>query len=98
MDFNITSHKCLSSKFNFQDAAGLKVKVTVALFRKKNVIALAPAFMNGFRCIFTQLLDSRANVSSKFNFQLAGLKVKATVAILRKIVVITLALAFINGF
>ena len=48
MDFNITSHKCLSSKFNFQDAAGLKVKVTVALFRKKNVIALAPAFMNGF--------------------------------------------------
>ena len=35
------------SKFNFH-VAGLKVKVTVAIFRKNFVIALAPAFINGF--------------------------------------------------
>ena len=38
----------ISSKFNFQDA-GLKVKVFVAIFRKKNlIIALALTFINGF--------------------------------------------------
>ena len=48
-----------TSKFNFQ-CPGLKVKVTVAILRKQKqqtiVIALAPAFINGFQYIFTQLL------------------------------------------
>ena len=49
MDFNISSHNCwvyISSKFNFQ-VAWLKVKETVAIFRKKIVIAIAPPFVNG---------------------------------------------------
>ena len=37
----------LSSKFNFQGPR-LKVKVTVAIFRKNFVIALAPTFIDGF--------------------------------------------------
>ena len=34
-------------KFNFQ-GPGLKVKVTLAIFRKNFVIALAPTFIDGF--------------------------------------------------
>ena len=34
-------------KFNIQ-GPGLKVKVTVAIFRKNFVIALAPTFIDGF--------------------------------------------------
>ena len=55
MDFNVTvRYDYISGKFNFK-VSGLKVKVTVAIFRKKNktkkknvVIALTPAFINGF--------------------------------------------------
>ena len=51
MDFNITHinvwYDNISSKFNFQ-VVGLKVKVTLAIFRKNFVIALAPAFISGF--------------------------------------------------
>ena len=48
MDFNISSNNDnISNKFNFQ-VAGLEVKVTMAIFRKKIVVALAPAFINGF--------------------------------------------------
>ena len=37
----------VSSELNFQ-LSGLKVKATVAIsFKKKNVITLAPAFING---------------------------------------------------
>ena len=35
------------SKIDFQ-GPGLKVKVTVAIFRKKKIIALVPTFINGF--------------------------------------------------
>ena len=35
------------SKFEFQ-SPGIKVKVTVAIFRKKTVITLVPTFINGF--------------------------------------------------
>ena len=41
--------------FNFQDP-GLKVKVTVAIFRKKIVIALVPTFINGLYYNLTQML------------------------------------------
>ena len=37
----------ISSKFNFQ-GPGLKVRATVAIFRKKNFITLAPTFIDGF--------------------------------------------------
>ena len=33
--------------FDFQ-GPGLKIKVTVAILRKKNVIVLAPTFIDGF--------------------------------------------------
>ena len=51
MDFNVTSHEYwidnILSKFDFQ-GPGLKVKVTMAIFRKNFVIALVPTFINGF--------------------------------------------------
>ena len=51
MDFHITSHKFwydnIPSKFDFQ-GLGLKVKVTVAIFKTNLVIALAPTFIDGF--------------------------------------------------
>ena len=37
----------ISSKFNFQ-GPGFNVKATVAIFRENFVIALAPAFIDGF--------------------------------------------------
>ena len=59
------------SKFNFQ-VAGLKVKVIVAIFRKKDfVIALAPAFIN-----ISSHICGYDNISSRFDFQGPGLKVK----------------------
>ena len=51
MDFNISLHSCqvfwYLKQVSFR-VAGLKFKVTVAIFRKNFVIALAPAFNNGF--------------------------------------------------
>ena len=37
----------ISSKFDFQDA-GIKIKVIMAVFRKKTVIALEPSYIGGF--------------------------------------------------
>ena len=48
MDFNTSvGYDNISSKLNFQ-GPGLKVKVSVAIFRKNFIIALAPAFIDGF--------------------------------------------------
>ena len=52
LDFNIyfdtnVGYDNISSKFDFQ-CPGLKVKVTVAIFRKNFVITLAPTFIAGF--------------------------------------------------
>ena len=41
-------------KFEFE-CSRAKVKDTVAIFRKKNVITLTPTFMDGFSFYFTQL-------------------------------------------
>ena len=59
-----------------------KVKVTVAIFRKNIVIALAPSCMDRFCCNFTQMLG-RKNVLIKFKFQLSRPKVNVKVAVLR---------------
>ena len=96
MNFNIISHNCwlcnISSNFNLQEA-GLKVKVTVAVFRKKKEIChhSSPCIYQWI-LIYLHTIAGYYNILSKFNFKLAGLKVKVTVAIFRKKVVITLFL------
>ena len=56
-----------------------KIKVTVAIFRKKNiVIALTPLFC----CNFTHMFSMK-NILIKFKFQLSRAKVNVKVAILR---------------
>ena len=59
VDFNnlhtIVGYYNILSKFNFQ-VAGLKVKVTVAFFRKNFVIAIACVFISGVYYISIQLL------------------------------------------
>ena len=53
---------------NFEyEGSRAKVKVTVAIFRKNIVIALAPSFMDRF--CFTQLFSMK-NILIKFKFQL----------------------------
>ena len=51
MDFDRTSPNVqyvnISGMFDFH-GAGIKVKVVVAIFRKKNVIASVPTFIIGF--------------------------------------------------
>ena len=63
-------------QFNIQ-GSGLKVKVTVAIFRKNFVIALAPTFIDGFQYNFTQVLGMIISRVS-FDFQGPWLKVKVT--------------------
>ena len=46
---------------------GLKVQVTVAIFRKA-VIALVPTFIDGFQCKFTQILGMLSHASSTSDF------------------------------
>ena len=69
----------ISSKFDFQ-GPGLKVKVVVAIFRKKTCRRSSP-------CIYQWLLILLHKnvgydiISSKFDFQGSRLKVKVTMAI-----------------
>ena len=67
-------------KFGFEC---LRVKVTMASFRKKEVIfiTLAPTFMDGFSFNFTQ--PSIMTISLKFEYEHSRMKVK--VAIFRKV-------------
>ena len=69
---------------NFEfEGSRAKVKVTVAISRKKNiVIALAPSFMDRFCCNFTQMFSMK-NILIKFNCQLSRAKVNVKVAVLR---------------
>ena len=67
--------------FEFQGSRA-KVKVTVAIFRKKNIVtALASSFMDRFCCNFTQMFSMK-NILIKFKFQLSRAKVNVKVAIL----------------
>ena len=59
-----------------------KVKVTVAIFRKNIVIALAPSFMDRFCCNVTQIFSMK-NILINFKFQPSRAKVNVKVAILR---------------
>ena len=51
---NSATNVSVLSKFDFQ-GPGLKVTVTVAIFRKNFVITLAPIFIDGFYYNFTQM-------------------------------------------
>ena len=70
--------------YSFQfEGSRAKVKGTVAILRKKNiVIALAPSFMDRFCCNFTQMFSMK-NTLIKFKFQLSRAKVNVKVAVLR---------------
>ena len=61
---------------------GSRVKVTVAIFRKNIVVALAPSFMDRFCCNFTQIFSMK-NILIKFKLQLSRAKVNVKVAVLR---------------
>ena len=67
--------------FEFEGSRA-KVKVTVAIFRKNIVIALAPSFMDRFCCNFTQMFSMK-NILIKFKFQPPRPKVNVKVAVLR---------------
>ena len=68
---------------NFEfEGSRAKVKVTVAIFRKNIVIALAPSFMDRFCCNFTQMFSMK-NILIKSKFQLSGAEVNVKVAALR---------------
>ena len=75
-------HNNISSKFSFQ-VAGLKVKVIVAIFRKKTLSLLYPLQLSmdfnisSHSCWVLKYL-------SKFNFPVNGLKVTLTVAPFQK--------------
>ena len=68
---------------NFEfEGSRTKVKVTVAIFRKNIVIALAPSFMDRFCCNFAQMFSMK-NILIKFKFQLSRAKVNVKVAVVR---------------
>ena len=69
---------------NFEfEGSRAKVKVTVAIFRRKKiVIALAPSFMDQFCCNFTQMFSMK-KILIKFNLQLSRAMVNVKTAILR---------------
>ena len=70
------------NNFEFEGSRS-KVKVTVAIFRKKNiVIAVAPSLMDRFCCNFTQMFSMK-NILTKFKFQLSMAKVNVKAAIHR---------------
>ena len=71
---------------NFEfEGSRTKGKVTMAIFRKKNiVIALAPSFMDRFCCNFTQMFSMK-NILIKFKFQLSRAKVNVKVADVRNV-------------
>ena len=67
----------ISSKFCFQ-VAGLKFKVTVAIFReKKNCHPSSPCIYQWI-LMYLHTVVGYYNISSKFCFQVAELKVKVT--------------------
>ena len=67
------------TNFEFEGSKA-KVKVTVAIFKKKNiVIALAPSIMDRFCCNVTQMFSMK-NMLIKFKFQLSRAKVNVKVA------------------
>ena len=68
---------------NFEfEGSRAKVKVTVAIFRKNIVIALAPSFVDRFCCYFTQMFRMK-NILIKLKFQRSWAKGNVKVAILR---------------
>ena len=69
------------NNFEFEGSKA-KVKVTVAIFRKNIIIALAPSFMDQFCCNFTQMFSMK-NILIKIKFQLSRAKVNVKVAVLR---------------
>ena len=72
-----------NSLYSFEfEGSRAKVKVTVAVFRKYIVIALAPSCMDRFCCNFTQMFSMK-NILIKFNLQLSRAKVNVKTAILR---------------
>ena len=69
-------------KFEFEGLGPRSIKVTVAIFRKKIVIALAPSFIDRFCCNFTQMFSMK-NILIKFKLQLSRAKVNVKIAVLR---------------
>ena len=75
MDFNNSN---IASRLNFQ-VVGLKVKVTVAVFRK-NCHRSSPCIYQWI-LMYNHTIVGYYNISS--NFQVAGLKIKVTLVIFR---------------